>query len=68
MPRPAHRSGDTALARAHLAKHVEKIVMQPGKKAYVVSGSWNLLGHGECAEGQKPTERLLVRFEWLAAA
>jgi site-specific DNA recombinase len=48
-------NSDTALARAHLAKHVEKIIMQPGKKAYVVSGSWNLLGHGECAEGQNRT-------------
>jgi site-specific DNA recombinase len=48
-------AGDTALARAHLAKHVERIIMRPGQKIYVASGSWNLLGHGECAEGQNRT-------------
>jgi site-specific DNA recombinase len=48
-------TGDTALARTHLAKHIEGIVMRPGEKAYIASGSWNLLGHGECAEGQNRT-------------
>jgi hypothetical protein len=47
---------------AHLAKHVERIIMQPGKRAYVVSGSWNLLGHGECAEGGNRAPRLSVEF------
>jgi hypothetical protein len=35
---------DTTRARAHLAKHIERIVMQPGERAYVASGSWNLVG------------------------
>ena len=35
---------DTLKARAHLTKHVEKIVMEPSGRAYVASGSWNLLG------------------------
>lgn len=47
---------DTTLARAHLAKHIEKIVMQPGERAYVASGSWNLVGaQMEDAEGQNRT-------------
>ena len=46
--------GDSAIARAHLVKHVESIVMEPNGKAYIASGSWNLLGERrwECAEGQ----------------
>ena len=47
-------NGDAATARAYLAKHVEKIVMQPDGGMYVASGSWNLLGEGrwDGAEGQ----------------
>jgi site-specific DNA recombinase len=45
---------DTLKARAHLVKHVEKIVMQPSGRAYVASGGWNLLGEirWDGAEGQ----------------
>jgi len=45
---------DSATARAHLVKHIESVVMEPNGKAYVASGSWNLLGdrRWECAEGQ----------------
>jgi hypothetical protein len=47
---------DTTLARAHLAKHIERIVMQPGERTYVASASWNLVGaQMECAEGQNRT-------------
>jgi Recombinase zinc beta ribbon domain/Resolvase, N terminal domain len=47
-------NGDAATARAYLAKHVEKIVMEPDGGMYVASGSWNLLGVGrwDGAEGQ----------------
>jgi hypothetical protein len=45
---------DTPKARAYLAKHVEKIVMAPTGRAYVASGTWNLLGEvrWDGAEGQ----------------
>jgi site-specific DNA recombinase len=45
---------DTLKARTHIAKHVEKIVMEPSGEAYVASGSWNLLGEirWDGAEGQ----------------
>jgi len=47
-------NGDAATARAYLAKHVEKIVMEPDGGMYVATGSWNLLGVGrwDGAEGQ----------------
>ena len=36
---------DTPNARAYLAKHVEKIDMEPsGGGTYIASGRWNLLG------------------------
>jgi hypothetical protein len=39
-----HPNSDTAITRAHLAKHVESIVMEPDGKAHIASGKWNLLG------------------------
>jgi hypothetical protein len=44
---------DTPTARAYLASHVEKIVMEPTGRAYVASGTWNPLGEGhwDGAEG-----------------
>jgi len=53
---------DTPTARAYLASHVEKIVMEPTGRAYVASGTWNPLGEGrwDGAEGAvrslKPTD------------
>jgi hypothetical protein len=47
---------DRQMAREYLARHVEAIVMEPDGKAYVASGSWNLLGrHSGGAEGQNRT-------------
>jgi hypothetical protein len=45
---------NTLKARAHIARYVEKIIMEPTGKAYVASGSWNLLGEirWDGAEGQ----------------
>lgn len=63
-------SGDATTARAHLAKHVEKIVMEPDGDMYVASGSLNLPG-GECwngAEGENCVERLAVGFRIPIAA
>ena len=37
-------TGEGRLARAAIAKHVEKIILTPEGRAYVASGSWNLLG------------------------
>ncbi|HXX44604.1 MAG TPA: recombinase family protein [Candidatus Acidoferrales bacterium] len=47
-------NGDPVTARAYLARHVEKIEMRPDGRAYVASGSWNLLGERrwDGAEGQ----------------
>jgi hypothetical protein len=39
-------NGDPATARAYLAKHVEKIVMEPDGGVYVATGNGNLLGVG----------------------
>ena len=50
-------NSDVRTAKTYLARHVEKIVMEPDGKTYVASGSWNLLGdiRWECAEGQNRT-------------
>ena len=47
-------TSDTPTARAYLARHVEKILMDPAGGRYVASGGWNLLGEGrwDGAEGQ----------------
>ena len=47
-------NGDTSAARAYLARHVEKILMDPAGGRYVASVGWNLLGEGrwDGAEGQ----------------
>lgn len=47
-------TSDRPTARAYLARHVEKILMDPAGGRYVASGGWNLLGEGrwDGAEGQ----------------
>lgn len=37
-------TGEPRLARAEIAKHVEKIVLDPDGRIYVASGTWDLLG------------------------
>jgi hypothetical protein len=39
-------NGEPRLARAELAKHIQKIVLTPQGKTYVAVGDWNLLGLG----------------------
>ena len=58
------------LARTVLAKHMQKIVLVPQGSRYVAIGDWKLLGLGSYggAGGPAWTERLPIRFEWLAAA
>jgi len=36
-------TGELRLARAEIAKHVEKITMHPDGRSYVASGTWDLL-------------------------
>ena len=36
-------TGELRLARAEIAKHVEKITMHPDGRTYVASGTWDLL-------------------------
>jgi site-specific DNA recombinase len=50
-------AGNPTMARAYLAKHVDKIVMRPDGELYVASGNWNLLGtrRWEDAEGENRT-------------
>jgi hypothetical protein len=63
-------NSDPARVRAAFAKHIEKITMTPNGEHYVASGTWHLVGRGSIdgAGGPAWTERLPVRFEWLAAA
>ena len=57
------------MARAIFAKHIqERIVLKPRGKTYVAVGNWNLdVVSYDGAGGPAWTERLPVRFEWLAA-
>ena len=61
---------DAAVVRAEFARHIDSITMTPTGAHYVASGNWNLIGRGSIdgAGGPAWTERLPVRFEWLAAA
>ncbi len=63
-------NSDIAQVRAELAKHIEKITLTPSGECYIASGTWNFVGRGSVdgAGGPAWTERLPVRFEWLAAA
>jgi len=63
-------NSEPARVRAEFAKHIEKITMTPSGEHYVASGNWHLVGRGSIdgAGGPAWTERLPVRFEWLAAA
>ena len=47
-------NGDPVVARAFFTKHIEKIAMEPTGRAYLASGTWNLLGEicWDGAEGQ----------------
>jgi hypothetical protein len=62
--------GDVAAARTALLNHVDRIHMQADGKVYTANGSWSFLGQRptDGAGGGKWTERLPVRFDWLAAA
>jgi len=61
--------GDVLRAKSELAKHCTDITLTPKGNSYMVSGDWNLLGgRSGGAGGPAWTERLPVRFEWLAAA
>jgi hypothetical protein len=37
-------NSDAVAAKTYLARHVEKIVMEPHGTMYVASGGWNLIG------------------------
>jgi site-specific DNA recombinase len=37
-------TGEPRLARAEIAKHVEKIILTPEGRTYIASGTWDLLG------------------------
>jgi site-specific DNA recombinase len=37
-------TGEPRIARAEIAKHVEKITLTPEGRTYIASGTWNLLG------------------------
>ena len=67
-------NGEARLAREEIAKHVRRITLKPVFRMYVATGIWDWLGvNGKRdryggAGGPAWTERLPVRFEWLAAA
>jgi site-specific DNA recombinase len=50
-------SGEVRMARAELAKHIQRIVLTRQGKAYVAAGNWSLLGLGyyDGAGGQNRT-------------
>jgi len=39
-------SGEARMARAELAKHIQRIVLTPHGKTFVAAGNWSLLGLG----------------------
>jgi hypothetical protein len=56
-------------AKAELSKHCTAITLTPEGSTFRIAEDWNLLGgRSDGAGGPAWTERLPVRFEWLAAA
>jgi hypothetical protein len=37
-------TGEPRIARAEIAKHVQKMALTPEGRVYIVSGTWDLLG------------------------
>jgi hypothetical protein len=59
---------DVPRAKAELSKHCTAITLTPTTSGFRVSGDRNLLGGRlDGAGGPAWTERLPIRFEWLAA-
>ncbi len=63
-------NSDVSQTRALFARHIDRIMLTPNGEHYVASGTWDFVGRGSIdgAGGLAWTERLPVRFEWLAAA
>jgi hypothetical protein len=63
-------AGEIPRAKAEIAKHCTDITSNQEGNTYRLSGEWHLLGvlRSDGAGGPAWTERLPVRFEWLAAA
>jgi hypothetical protein len=63
-------AGEIPRAKAELAKHCTEITLTPEGDSDKLSGEWDLLGNvrSDGAGGRNWTERLPVRFVWLAAA
>ena len=63
-------NSDADQTRALFAKHIEKITLTPTGDYYAASGTWSFMGRARIdgAGGRNWTERLPVRFVWLAAA
>jgi hypothetical protein len=62
-------NSDIAQTKAIFAKHIEKITLTPNGEHYLAWGRGILWAGGSIggAGGGNWTERLLVRFAWLAA-
>jgi hypothetical protein len=60
---------DVPRAKAELSKPCKAITLTSEGSTFRITGDWNLLGgRSDGAGGPAWTERLPVRFEWLAAA
>jgi len=59
---------DMSRAKSELSKHCTAITLTPEGSTFRIAGDWNLFGGRSDGAGGKRTERLPVRFEWLAAA
>jgi hypothetical protein len=60
-------NAEPQLARAAIAKHVQKIETTPDGKSYVASGSWDLLGSESGAVNMVPGARIARRVHITSA-
>jgi hypothetical protein len=70
-------NSEPRIARAAIGKHVQKITLTPEGRAFIASGSWDLLGEGGVAVTMVPGARLVhnsrliipaISFEFEVAA
>ncbi len=51
-------NSEPRIARAAIGKHVQKITLTPEGRAFIASGSWDLLGEGSVAVTMVPEDRI----------
>ncbi len=55
-------NSEPRIARAAIGKHVQKITLTPEGRAFIASGSWDLLGEESVAVTMVPEDRIAQAY------